>query len=333
MELDYPTEWKGAVLYFTTAIYQAPPSPEYPPPPPPPLPSVPSPPGPPAPPSPPPPIPPPLPPPITPGPPSFWFVEHSPFPPAPPSKCKSCAQYRPHGDGLTAAKCDMMMREDKGKMWSMWGRPDRSIRLTHRDPACFDGGTTFFTDLWAGVGCSQDRFNDRSRGGPAAGAMPFTAAAPALFGVDDESLFAYCSASSGREERPSLLSRDELTAEVSGRCRAANENVLVQGYDWNACRNLHWQMCAAQGKLPGQGGAEIHFAVAPHNLDVGTFRRPGQHYERTIGAFQKSDVYFLQICTLAHICKNGADLFGLFQGQIFMCDLDEDAFFELEQIF
>ena len=37
---------------------------------------------------------------------------------------------------------------------------------------------------------------------------------------------------------------------------------------YNLCRNLEWQVCAAKGKLPGQGGRGIRFAIEPGRLDT-----------------------------------------------------------------
>ena len=68
------------------------------------------------------------------------------------------------------------------------------------------------------------------------------------------------------------------------RCVRANVNILSLYGDrlpYNICRNLEWQMCAAQGKLPGQGtnldgtrDRTIKFAKAPRELELVTNNRP-----------------------------------------------------------
>ncbi len=63
------------------------------------------------------------------------------------------------------------------------------------------------------------------------------------------------------------------------RCVKANLNILSlhgERLPYNICRNLEWQTCAAQGKLPGQGTSKldgtldrtIKFAKAPRTLEL-----------------------------------------------------------------
>lgn len=40
------------------------------------------------------------------------------------------------------------------------------------------------------------------------------------------------------------------------------------------CQNLAWQLCAAKGLLPGQGGKLLHFATAPKDLDIAEWEHP-----------------------------------------------------------
>ena len=40
------------------------------------------------------------------------------------------------------------------------------------------------------------------------------------------------------------------------------------------CQNLVWQLCAAKGLLPGQGGKLLHFATAPKDLDASEWEHP-----------------------------------------------------------
>ena len=53
------------------------------------------------------------------------------------------------------------------------------------------------------------------------------------------------------------------------KCAAASFNILTLNgglYPYNICRNLEWQLCAAQGKLLNQHGV-TKFAQPPNTLD------------------------------------------------------------------
>ena len=74
----------------------------------------------------------------------------------------------------------------------------------------------------------------------------FSKDAPALLGFD-ESIDQYCT-----EQSPSRGSDDGHAAN----CVRANRNIFSlygERIPFNICRNLEWMVCAAQGKLPGQG--------------------------------------------------------------------------------
>lgn len=243
--------------------------------------------------------------------------------------CKRCASYSPGAEGLTADRCDMMLRETGGKMWQMLAREGRSYRKRH-ELACFDGIPHFFEDLVDGVGCDRNWFEGGVEGqGPA-----FSAPAPALLGIDDKALFAFCSASLGLAEGPYYEDSYEDQPKLAERCIAANENLLRVGRDWSFCTTMRWQVCAAQGRLPRQGSRLLHFAVAPHDLNVAMFRdgASGASSRHHVGAYEKSDIYFLQVCLLAQICRNADELFRLYPGQLFSCDVVEDAIYELADI-
>lgn len=46
---------------------------------------------------------------------------------------------------------------------------------------------------------------------------------------------------------------------------------------WTMCVNLEWQMCAVQGKLPGQGSKKVSFATAPKDLKVEWWEDPAHN--------------------------------------------------------
>ena len=45
-----------------------------------------------------------------------------------------------------------------------------------------------------------------------------------------------------------------------------------------------------------------------------------------------SDVYFVELCVLSHVCANRDEIFELGVGQIFVCDFEEDAFLGLKDL-
>jgi len=101
------------------------------------------------------------------------------------------------------------------------------------------------------------------------------------------------------------------------------------------------QACAAQGLLPGQGGLDIVFAHAPKNLDYSRsserlgkctgWSQPGYEFCKQAG-FATDSIFFLEVCLFHQICKNGAELFELDEGDHFRCEWDPEAFAELEEI-
>ena len=43
------------------------------------------------------------------------------------------------------------------------------------------------------------------------------------------------------------------------------------------CQNIEWQMCAINGKLPGQDGRKISFASAPKDVQLAWWNDPSTH--------------------------------------------------------
>ena len=103
----------------------------------------------------------------------------------------------------------------------------------------------------------------------------------------------------------------------------ANLNILSLYGDrvpYNICRNLEWQVCAAKGQLPGQGGHDIIFARSPNSLDpssrekpLGQCRgwRPGGAGNCMRDGYATDDIFFLEVCLFNQICSNGHELFQL----------------------
>ena len=89
------------------------------------------------------------------------------------------------------------------------------------------------------------------------------------------------------------------------------------------------QTCAARGHLPGQRSKTLQFSIAPKNLDVGIFEHPSQCVGGCGNGYAVSDVYYVEVCVYAHVCRNRDRLFSLEYGDEFECDFDEQKFAEL----
>ena len=127
-------------------------------------------------------------------------------------------------------------------------------------------------------------------------------------------------------------------------CTRANLNILnlISGeVPYNICRNLEWQVCAANGKLPGQGGRTIQFSFAPkymdgnaqnHNLGHCGGWHPKQLPTGGFFGFTNDDIYFMEVCLFNSICTNTDDLFRLGPGEDFVCDFSPTGFEELQTL-
>lgn len=96
-----------------------------------------------------------------------------------------------------------------------------------------------------------------------------------------------------------------------------SEHDVWKPHLFDMCRNFEWLVCGAHGRLPGQGSARhIHVATP-----LGNFRDP----------LPKSTVQLLyytgfELCTLATVCSNGAELLDLQPGETFVCELDRGRY-------
>ena len=101
-----------------------------------------------------------------------------------------------------------------------------------------------------------------------------------------------------------------------------------------------WQMCAAQGKLPGQNSHGIHFAVPPQTLSMA----PSEGVFGTCSGFSDApcqmpwvgfandDIYYLEVCLFSQVCSNREKLFELTPMDSFVCGLDSEGFRELQEL-
>ena len=163
----------------------------------------------------------------------------------------------------------------------------------------------------------------------------FPRPAPALLGFD-ETIYAYCSAKTHQSE--GLWKGDSShNRALARRCTLANENVLRVVGGWNMCVNLQWQFCAMRGLLHGQGSKQMHFSIAPKDLDVSIFRSPSKHNQTCEKGpcsthYSVADVYFAEVCVISQLCRNRKELFMLEIGELFECDFDKAGLRELRSM-
>jgi hypothetical protein len=168
----------------------------------------------------------------------------------------------------------------------------------------------------------------------------FTEAAPPLYGFDED-IDGFCA---NRMRQVGMEASNAFGH--AGNCIAANVNILSlfgTRVQYNQCRNLEWQVCSANLKLPGQAGANITFARAPSSLDpmgstgkpLGKCRGwvPGKIRKGSKGfGYATDDVFYLEVCLFNQICTNGAELFELKAGEPFRCNFSSTRFDELREI-
>ena len=219
-----------------------------------------------------------------------------------------------------------MLRDRNGKMWQMWAWGGWQRRQSHSDAACFEQGWQHFDFEAAlrGEGCDRNWLEGTHEW------PQYPRPAPALLGFD-ETIYAFCAAETHQPEGPYWGDNNALAS----RCVDANENVLRVMGGWNMCVNLQWQTCAVKGLLHGQGaGRQMRFSIAPNALDLTLFHNPprGCVNGDCRQGYAVSDVYYVEVCVLSHICANRDELFTLGVGDLFTCNLDEAAFRELRRM-
>ena len=283
---------------------------------------------------------------------------------------------------LSPCRCDALMRDRGSIMPHMWA--NSSYVLLHRgdegDGPCWGkgNGEAFFSQLldtgpnrarchgvqWFGTSQNKHYVVGQS--------ARFTGNAPGLLGFDDaimrhcmmyaqENQLRHVRNASGElsvqaeELQPSL--RDVYLATDVSECMAANRNILrMDDETYNSCWNLHWQVCAARGELPGQQAPQVVFSVPPAALDVrgggGVYgaawtndwnhghkakdgRWSWKFVDRTIPAlndyypstqwYGQWDIFFLEVCSYSVMCENRDELFELPAGKLFTCKLSDEG--------
>ena len=268
-----------------------------------------------------------------------------PSPPFPPP-------YKAKG-ALTARMCSAMLRDPTHLFRRMWAAEAWGTMENGR-PACWavqregwdrhgQPARRFFDQVENGAICGSNWYEGNGGmlgmvgGGPRFPRHPGSdRSTPALFGFD-EAIDAHCAFQLG--------GWDKGPGGHAERCVAANRNILSLYGDrvpYNICRNLEWQVCAARGKLPYQGGRKIVFAVAPSSLDpsgatgkpLGQCKGwvPGRKPEGGFYGYATDDIFYLEVCMMNQICKNGEHLFHMQAGEEFQCDYDPARFRELQNL-
>jgi len=217
-------------------------------------------------------------------------------------------------------------------------------------PACWDvkrtdatawhGADAFFNEAESGMHCGDNWYEGNAGLLGLQGRPPgFSAAAPALLGFD-ENLDSFC----GNKMRAVGLTPSSEFGHA-GNCVAVNLNILSLYGDrlpYNICRNLEWQICAAKGLLPGQGGSTILFGRAPSTLDpagrsgkpLGKCKGwvPDKKPKGGIYGYATDDIFYLELCLFNQICENGAELWDLEVGDPWQCRPSRERIMELKAI-
>jgi hypothetical protein len=163
---------------------------------------------------------------------------------------------------------------------------------------------------------------------------PFTAAAPALLGLDEDVATVCHSAAGGAVAAPSTgQERDEVVAAacVKGNLLRLPSDPSSATRRWNMCHNLQRLACATEGKLPGQAGDKaVRLATAPKALRVEPLNyHDGQNDEEDRRAYPVRNVFYLEVCLLNELCANRTALFTVDAGAKFECKLDKSRLNDL----
>lgn len=245
----------------------------------------------------------------------------------PPNQTALASRY------LNAAQCEAQFADPTSRFHQLWGHVGWAVRHDW-DEGCWGSSDAdaFWEDALNGSTCSRNWYEGnpgalgQRDGGPTQEWVhphfeePF---APALLGFD-ENIDGWCHGNAGNTH--------------AAACIRANRNILSLYWpvQYNVCRNFEWQLCAAQGLLPGQGDNRMRFAFAPKNLELRTGMRPlgsctGYHPRgcHDVG-YASSDIFYLETCIYATICSNGHELFELEENQDWSCILDLDGYARLK---
>ena len=227
---------------------------------------------------------------------------------------------------LSTSTCKSLLRDSTGLFHSMWSPAYKGWRgRGHGEQSCFGEGLAaerFFNETLTGAHCDRNWHAGH-------GEWPNypTANAPALLGISGATIMNYCLGILGSNDR---VSWEPAQQDVAKTCVRASQNVLRIG-GWTMCSNLEWLVCAAKGRLPGQGNAHINFATAPKTLRTDIESSPARRGGSDIPIFEH-DAFYYETCLYSQLCSNGSSLFELEQGEVFECELSPPRFRELQSM-
>ena len=186
----------------------------------------------------------------------------------------------------------------------------------------------YFAQTYSGQHCETNWFEGNSgQLGEPHHIPTFHQHAPALLGFD-EAIDQYCIGKGGGGGHAQA-------------CIQSSLNILSLYGDrvpYNICRNFEWQVCAAYGRIPGQGDRRIIFSKAPKSLDFLHSPRLGQCSGwspidcRGQNGYATDSIFFLEVCLFSQICSNRAELFTLDVGDEWECDFNDNAYWELSEM-
>lgn len=236
--------------------------------------------------------------------------------------------------------CERVFAPDS-KFWHMWGTRETWRQADPGELLCWDrlGTEQYFDSVGRGQGCDINWF-EGAKGdlGLQESRPPFGTDEPAhaVLGFDED-LYRYCSAALGKQQWYDSRGTSEFNDELAHRCVDANLNILRllstrPSAGWTMCQNLHWQLCAVQGKLPGQqDDRSVRFAFAPSKLELNEWEHPRSYpcdKGGCEGKYAVGDVFYGEACIFQRICKNKPDMFLVAEGSPVVCELDLSAYHE-----
>merc|ERR1711998_166742 len=216
-------------------------------------------------------------------------------------------------------------------MWSpnYWGKTWRQLRAEAGSSksqcwASRGGADTFFADALSGKNCDKN-WLDGFMGGP--DSRPYwTSTSPPLFGFEG-SLYKHCKAKLGEtgyvDEPGNVIVEGQMSSgkALAETCFKAGFNILRLALGWDMCMNFEWEMCALQGKLPGQKDSTIRFAAPPRMMQKGYWSHPAKDRQAL-----SDDVTFAEVFIMYTLCANRADLFTVNAVEPFNCNVDAVAY-------
>jgi len=222
---------------------------------------------------------------------------------------------------LSVSKCtDLLKSRVVASFWKASQHHRRRTRFNElrrqpHDSPCWEheGHAAFFQRAASGAACANTSWfhytNDTVEAEQQSAELRISHM-PALLGFLDDTT-ALCT--DGKVKSHSSLvkqhSSTPLYQRLANACQTKAFNILMLWRNgakpWNMCTNYEWLLCGALGKLPQQRGNNIVFATAP-----ATLRADDLAAKMDQESFDGSLVFYVEVCVLAYICENGADLFA-----------------------